>query len=181
MSDKKKLYVIGGKSRTGKSKIAAQTKVLRGSMEILLTDSFRPNGNDDLAWINLMNFLTKTQFSTDVLIEGVAITPQRVHSQLTLDHLILERVVFLGYGHESHADSILACARREPSTDWVAGQLRADPDYENKVRSWMQPGIRESFELKKAANEHGYGYFDITDYPIFEEYQRTVTNYLFRP
>jgi hypothetical protein len=171
--------VIGGKSRTGKSRIAAQTKIHHGSIEILVTDSFRPNGNDNLAWTNLIDHLRGTQFSTDVLIEGVAITLQRAHL-LTLDQLILERAVSPGYGRESHADTILACARREPNADWVAGQLRADPDYENKVRSWMGDGVRESVELKKETNEYGYGYFDITDYPIFEEYLSIVTNYLLR-
>jgi hypothetical protein len=177
MPDNRKLYVVGGKSRTGKSKIAAQTKIRHELIEILKTDSFRPNGNDDQAWLNLTDHLRNTQFSGDVLIEGVAITPPRVH-QLAIDHIILERAVFLGYGRESHADTILACARREPKTDWVARQLRVDPNYENDVRSWMRPGIRESAELKEKASKYGYGYFDITDYPIFEDYVAAVTTYL---
>ena len=177
MPDNNKLYVIGGISRTGKSKIATQTKIRHESIEILGTDAFRRNGNNDQAWLNLIDHLRKTTFNGDVLIEGVAITPQRVH-QLALDHFILERAVFLGYGRESHADTILACARREPEADWVAGQLRVNPNYENEVRNWMPPGTRESSELKEEANKYSYGYFDITDYPIFEEYVSAVTTYL---
>ena len=170
---------MGGKSRTGKSKIAAHVKLLHGSIETFVTDAFRPNGNDELAWLNLTNHLRTTQFNGDVLIEGVAIKPQRVN-ELALEKFVLARAVFLGYGKESHADTILACARRETKTDWVAGKLRVNPQYENDVRSWMGPGIPESAELKKEAEEYGYGYFDITDHPIFEEYVSAVATYLLR-
>ena len=67
----KKLYVIGGRPRTGKSIIAGLVNALRGNVETLCTDKFRPNGNDELAWQNMVNHLMTTSFSTDVIIEGV--------------------------------------------------------------------------------------------------------------
>jgi hypothetical protein len=69
------LYVIGGKSRTGKSKISQKIRTRHGSLEIVSTDSFREGRNDDLAWVRLVNHLRETKFPSGVLIEGVAITP----------------------------------------------------------------------------------------------------------
>jgi len=172
-----RLYVIVGKSRTGKTKIAKRVQACHESLQILQTDRFRPNGNDELAWRNIVSHLTKARFTSDVLIEGVAITPKKVH-ELSLDEFVVHKVVFLGYGSASHADTILTHARSNPESDWVSGQLRINPHYENDVREWMRTGIPESAEMKNEAEAFGYGYFDITDYSTFEEYAKAVAAYL---
>jgi hypothetical protein len=177
MTEKNKLYAIGGKSRTGKTKISGTVATRHGSLEVFGTDTFRPHRNDDFAWRDLVGHLTTTHLTSDVLIEGVAITPQRVQ-ELKVDHLVLQKAVFLGFERESHADTILEHARREPKGNWVAAKLKANPAYENDVRNWMQPGVQQSAELKKEADKWGYGYFDITDYPTFEEYANAVATYL---
>jgi len=85
--------------------------------------------------------------------------------------------VFLGYGRESHADTILAYGREHPD-DWVYGQLRENPRYAEEVRKWMQAGVPESAQMRKEAEACGFGYFDLTDYQWFEEYAEAVTTYL---
>jgi hypothetical protein len=172
-----RLYVIGGKSRTGKSKISRKVRISHGPLEVLNTDSFRLDGNDDQAWVRLTNHLTRTIFSSDVLIEGVAITPQRIHG-LDIPALTLQKAVFLGYSRESHAHSILNHARQTGESDWVYRQLQKNPSYKNDVWSWMKPGIAESAQLKIDAEGFGYGYFDVTDYADFEKYVTEVIEYL---
>jgi len=179
MTEQRRLFVIGGRPRTGKSTIANRVKARRGPLEILHTDQLRPHGDDELAWQNTVNCLKTVSFAMEVLIEGVAITPSKVHS-LKLDTLALESAVFLGYGRASHADTILEPARKAKDKDWVYGQLQANPEYESEVRSWMVAGIQQSAQLKRDAEYFGYGYFDITDYPTFEEYAATVTSYLLK-
>jgi hypothetical protein len=66
----KQLYVIGGRLRTGKSIIAGCVNALRGTANPLCTDKFRPSGNDELAWQNMVNHLKTKSLSTDV-IKGV--------------------------------------------------------------------------------------------------------------
>lgn len=175
----KKLYVIGGRPRTGKSVIAARVNARHGPVEILCTDHFRPNGNDELAWQNTVNRLKTASFATDVLIEGVAITPSKLHS-LKLHTVSLETAVFLGFSRSAHADTILRHARKAKGKDWVYAKLQKNPGYENDVRSWMDPGIAESAQLKREAQQFGYGYFDITDYSEFEDYADAVTSYLLK-
>jgi len=172
----RRLYVIGGLSRTGKSKIARHIGSSLENLLILGTDAFRPNGNDTLAWLNLVDYLTKNKFNSDVLIEGVAITPEKVN-QLNLVEFS-SKAVFLGFGRESHANSILTHAEREKANDWLYIELQAGRYTEAGIRNSMKGGIEESTKLKREAEKYGYGYFDITDYMNFDEYIRNVTNYL---
>jgi hypothetical protein len=171
------LYVIGGKSRTGKSKISQKIRTRHGSLEILSTDSFREGRNDDLAWDRLVNHLREANFPSGVLVEGVAITPRRIY-ELNIPDLALQKAVFLGYSRESHADSILNHAQQARHKDWVFNQIQKNPSYVNDVRGWMKAGILESAQLKIDAEACGYGYFDITDYPDFEKYTTDVADYL---
>jgi len=172
------LYVIGGKSRTGKSTISQRIKTRHGSLEIRNTDSFRVGGNDALAWERLTKHLRETNFPAGVLVEGVAITPQRIY-ELDVPTLALQKAVFLGYSRESHADSILNHAQQARHKDWVFNQIQKSPSYVNDVRGWMKDGIRESAQLKIDAEACGYGYFDITDYSDFDKYVADVADYLF--
>ena len=171
------LYVIGGISRTVKSKISQRIKILHVSLEILNTDSLRKGGNDNQAWDRLEKRLREANFPAGVLIEGVAITPQRIY-ELNIPTLALQKAVFLGYSRESHADSILNHAQQARHKDWVFNQIQKNPSYVNDVRSWMKAGILESAQLKIDAEARGYGYFDITDYPDFEKYATDVADYL---
>src|SRR5580700_7691116 len=129
-NDMTPLYVIGGKSRTGKSKISQRIKTRHGSLEILNTNSFRMGETDDLAWDRLAKRLRETNFLTDVLVEGVAITPQRIYG-LNIPTLALQKAVFLGYSRESHADSILNHAQQARQKDWVFRQMQKNPSYVN--------------------------------------------------
>ena len=171
------LYVIGGKPRTGKSKISQRVKTRHGSLEILSTDSFRVGGKDDLAWVGLAKHLRETTFPSGVLVEGVAITPRRIY-ELNIPALALQKAVFLGYSRESHADSILNHAQQARHKDWVFNKIQQKPSYVDEVRGWMKAGIHESAQLKIDAEAYGYGYFDITDYADFEKYMTDVADYL---
>ena len=116
----------------------------------------------------------------DVLIEGVALTPSKLHS-LKLDSVVaLEAAVFLGFSRNAHADTILRHARQAKERDWVYRELQKNPGYENEVRSWMGPGIEASTQLKREAEQFGCGYFDITDYQEVEDYADAVTSYLLK-
>ena len=134
-------------------------------------------GNDDLAWDRLAKRLTENNLPCGVLIEGVAITPQRIY-ELNIPTLALQKAVFLGYSRASHAHSILNHAQQARHKDWVFNQMEKNPSYVNDVRSWMKTGIPESAQLKIDAEACGYGYFDITDYPDFEKYVADVADYL---
>jgi hypothetical protein len=170
------LYVIGGKPRTGKSKISQRVKTRHGSLEILSTDSFREGRNDDLAWDRLVNHLREANFPSGVLVEGVAITPRRIY-ELNIPDLALQKAVFLGYSRKTHAESILNHAKHH--RNWVSKKLREIASYTDEVRGgWMKAGIPESAQLKIDAEAYGYGYFDITDYADFEKYMTDVADYL---
>jgi adenylate kinase family enzyme len=170
------LYVIGGKPQTGKSTISERIGSRHG-LEILHTDSFQTvPRNDGLTWDRTVKHLRETNFPSGVVIEGVAITPRRIH-ELDIPALALQKAVFLGYSRESHAESILNHAKHHKN--WVAKKIREKPSYVDEVRGgWMKTEIPESAQLKKDAEAYGCGYFDITDYSDFEKYMTDVADYL---
>ncbi len=172
---KNKLYVIGGMSRVGKTLVALKMKEKHSCLEILSVDRFRPGGNDNQGWLNLVNHLKEGTFKSEVVIEGKAITPEGVRD-LKLENFVLGNVVFVGFGRESHADAILAYAYK--IKDWVFNEIQAGRYTEQTIRSWMTTGIPESEDLKKRAVNNKFGYFDITDFPTFEEYTEVVSDYL---
>jgi hypothetical protein len=174
-NDMTPLYVIGGKPRTGKSTISERIGSRRG-LEMVHTDSFQTvPRNDGLTWGETVKHLRETNFSSGVLVEGVAITPRRIR-ELNIPGLALQKAVFLGYSRESHAESILSHAKHH--RNWVAKKIRQNPSYADEVRGWVKAGIPESAQLKIDAEACGYGYFDITDYPDFEKYVTDVADYL---
>jgi adenylate kinase family enzyme len=154
------LYVIGGKPQTGKSTIS-QRIASRLGLEIVHTDLFQKvPRNDGLTWDRTVKHLRETNFPSGVVLEGVAITPQRIH-ELNIPTFALQKAVFLGYSRESQAESILNYAKH--NRNWVAKNIREKPSYVDEVRGWVKAGIHESARLKIDAEAHGYGYFDITD------------------
>lgn len=169
------LYVIGGKPQTGKSTISQ--RIGSHGFEIVHTDSFQKvPRNDGLTWDRTVKHLRGTNFPSGVVIEGVAITPRRIH-ELNIPGLALQKAVFLGYSRKTHAESILNHAKHH--RNWVSKKLREIASYTDEVRGgWMKAGIPESAQLKIDAEAYGYGYFDITDYPEFEKYMTDVADYL---
>jgi 2-phosphoglycerate kinase len=129
---------------------------------------------DDLAWESALGFIDSYDWAdrVNLLIEGVAITPERVH-RLKLRHLSL-RAIFVGYSGESHAASIFAHADKKK--DWVYEWLKKGGD-RAEVKDWVLGGISQSALFKKQAEKFGYGYFDLSLRP-FREHVRAVLNYL---
>jgi len=159
------LYVVGGLSRVGKGKVAARMKERDASLEAFSTDQFRPSGDNEQAWLNIIDFIERRQFTSDVIIEGIAISPQKVHG-LELNNLKVKRVAFIGYSNESHADFVLAHAAQAKNADWVYSGMQAGRISEQEVRGWTKSGIPESAKLRTEAETYGYAYFDVTACPF---------------
>lgn len=130
---------------------------------------------DDLAWIGVTGLIERFDYrnNTDVLIEGIAVTPERVH-RLKLKNLKI-RAVFIGYNNESHAGSILRYS--EKNNDWVRTWIQEHGGDRSRVKDWVKKGIVKNNAVKRQARRFGYRYFDITERP-FKQHTQAVLKYL---
>jgi 2-phosphoglycerate kinase len=137
----------------------------------------RPKGEDDLAWAGVLGLIETydRKDSADVIIEGVAITPERIHA-LTLKNLSV-RAAFIGYGDSAHLQAILAYS--EKKKDWVHTSIKEHGGDASHVTKWARDGVVKSRKLKKHAEEFGYGYFDVSARP-FREHAAAVLAYLLK-
>jgi len=131
--------------------------------------------DDELAWAGTLGLIETydRKNNVDVLIEGIAVTPERV-SRIKLKNLAI-RAVFIGYGDESHADSVIAYSKKEG--DWVQTWLKEHDGDDTNVKDWLRKGVVKSKRVEKLAKKFGYGYFDITKRP-FKEQVQAVADYL---
>jgi 2-phosphoglycerate kinase len=132
---------------------------------------------DDLAWlaaVGLINAYDRSD-NIDVLVEGNAVTPERVH-QLKLKNLIV-RAAFIGYNDESHLASILAYSKQ--NKDWIYKWIQEHKGDDAHIKQRAQGKIKKSIVIKKLAKKFGYGYFDVAKEP-FRKHIDAVTSYLLR-
>ncbi len=133
-------------------------------------------GEDALAWRCAVGLIENHDWSNqhDVLMEGVAITPEGAHA-LKLNNFAL-KAVFIGYNNESHAESIIAHAKQK--MDYVYGEMLRSGKSDAYVRENIKGDIQRSNEVRKRAKKLGYPYFDATEHSSFEEHVQAVLNYL---
>jgi 2-phosphoglycerate kinase len=137
------------------------------------------NLNEDaLAWRCAVSLINNYDAANrhDVLLEGVAITPEEVNA-LKLKNLIL-KVVFVGYNNESHADNIIAHAKE--AHDYIYGEMLRSGKGDAYVRENIKNDIKRSDEIKLQAEKLGYAYFDATKAASFEDHIQTVVNFLLK-
>ena len=133
--------------------------------------------NDNLTWDGVLGLIETydRKNNIDILIEGIAVTPERV-SRLKLKNLSI-KAVFVGYSNESHADAILKSSKK--NKDWIQIWLKEHGGDESLVEDWVKEGIIKSKRVEKLAKKFGYKYFDITKRP-FREYVKAVSDYLLK-
>jgi hypothetical protein len=147
-----------------------------GNLKVHKADfSVKNETEDKLTWKGIVGLIDKYDEAnkTDVLIEGIAVTPERVH-RLKLKNLSV-KAAFLGYDNMSHLDTILTYSKNK--NDWVQVWIKEYKGSDAHVREWVRKEIARSAKVKKLSKKFRYGYFDITKYP-FEKYVRTVLRYL---
>jgi len=178
MKKKHSLYIIGGRPKVGKGEIAKKMKELDFVGNIFSTDDFRINGNDEIAWQRVIDKIENNQFDSDVLIEGVAIIPKKVH-ELQLKNLAVKKVIFIGYGNESFFDLIMdhSCkVNKAGGHDYFyPEEMRRRAKGEPSQKDSM---MRESEDLKRQAEEYSYEYYGATKQPTLEDYTQIFINHL---
>lgn len=130
---------------------------------------------DDLAWIGMQGIIQTYDRpgKSDLLIEGIAITPERIHA-LKLKSFIV-KAVFVGYSDPSHVASILDYSQKKK--DWVYKWIQERRGKTSDVNNWVKKGIVSSAKMEKAAKKFGYKYFDVTKRP-FKKHVTAVLGYL---
>jgi hypothetical protein len=137
----------------------------------------RLKGEDELAWTAVKGIIETYDRKNivDVLVEGLAATPERLH-QLKLKNLRL-KAIFVGYSKPSHAAAILNYTRAK--RDWVSVWLKEQGGDISLLDKWVAKGIRKNKKLKRSAEKFGYRYFDLSTWP-FKEHLKIATNYFMR-
>jgi hypothetical protein len=119
-----------------------------------------PKGEDALAWEGVLGLIESydRKNAADVIVEGVAATPERVH-KLKLKNLRL-CAVFIGYENVSHFQSVLAYANKKK--DWVYTSIKEHGGDTAHIFQGVKDGIVKSRRIRKSAQRFGYGYFDVS-------------------
>lgn len=132
---------------------------------------------DDLAWLCARGIIHGHDRAnkSDMLVEGIAVTPERVH-QLKLKNLTI-RAAFIGYNNESHLSTIMAYSKKKK--DWVYRWIQEHDGDDAHVKKWAQKERVKSVAMEKLAKKFGYAYFDVTKRP-FKEHVAAITKYLLR-
>lgn len=130
---------------------------------------------DDLAWIGMQGIIQAYDRpdKSDLLIEGIAITPERIHA-LKLKSFIV-KAAFIGYSDPSHVASILDYSQKKK--DWVYKWIQERGGKTSDVNDWVKNGIVASAKMERSAKKFGYNYFDVTKRP-FKKHVAAVLGYL---
>lgn len=123
------------------------------------------------AVIGMLDYYRKN--GSSVAFEGSAFTPAWV-ARLDLEGFNV-RAAFVGYTNASHADAVISHAYDNPG-DWINVWLKAEGGNEQPIREWVAQEAVACKNLKKAAETHGYPFFDISSQP-FETYKSAVLDY----
>lgn len=131
---------------------------------------------EELTWKNivgLVNYYDRPR-GASIVIEGMAITPERVKS-LSLKNLEL-KVVFLGFTDESHFEKIFEYSNI--NKDWIHKKINEeDGGDDSHVRKWLKETLEENKKMEALATEYGYSFFSPHE-GDFDEYCDKVVKYL---
>lgn len=111
----------------------------------------------------------------DLIIEGLAITPEYVHS-LQLKNLEV-RAVFVGFVEDRYLESLLKYAYE--NKDWIYTAIQENNGDDTKVREWFQETKEQNKKLALAAKEYGYGFFPVNN-ESFDIHIKEATDYLLK-
>jgi hypothetical protein len=118
----------------------------------------------------------------DLLVEGVAITPEKVH-QLKLEHLA-KKVLFVGYSDPaSYVQSRIAYAKEMKNTkdnnyDWSELQTREEEVYTKILLKEATTQGLKNLDVQKQSRDLGYKYLDLSQ-RSFEAHVKEALDYLF--
>jgi 2-phosphoglycerate kinase len=165
----------------GESYINVDQLDLRGTTVFRRPGSLKPHkrairrslSEQDLTWkavVGLIEHMDRK--NKDVFIEGIALTPQRVHS-LRLHHLSL-RAAFVGFTREDHLAQILRYAHRHQ--DWIHASIK-EHGSDAYARHWFNENLQRNLETKKQCQRYGYRFFDVSQ-PPFKKFVQKVSRYL---
>jgi 2-phosphoglycerate kinase len=141
-------------------------------------------GEDANAWNALVGLIDEYDRANrgDVVIEGVAISPDRVHALAVTN--LSKRVVFIGYSNaESYVQSRIEYAKTAKDSavnnyDWPEIQRKGEEMFKKELLSDAQAQVPKNAVLEEQARALGYEYFDIIKRP-FDEHIKTAMSYLF--
>jgi|SRR5579859_2036987 len=173
------LYFIGGKSQVGKSEIAKKIGIQNDHISIVHTDMWRVwipgHDPDELGWPRITQFINSNKNQLDMLVEGVAVTPERVKK---LEDENTLRAAFVGYGNEEYVNAMLRYAEAHPNEYLYKEEARRKTAGEPSHRENFTEQVSGSEELRKQAEAMGYKYFGMTEPPSFEERIQPIIDYL---
>jgi 2-phosphoglycerate kinase len=134
-----------------------------------------PKSEDDFSWLGILGLIEgyDRKNTTDVIIEGIAVKPKRVHG-LKLKNLKI-RAAFIGYNDISHLKAILAHSKQQK--DWVHTSIKEHGGDTSHIEAGVRRGIKHSEKTERLAKKFGYGYFDVTARP-FKQHVMAVVAYL---
>lgn len=107
-----------------------------------------------------------------LIIEGVAITPERVNS-LQLKNTDI-KAAFLGCTEMAFLENILEYSKKHK--DWVYKAIQENNGDDASIREWFTSVIKESKQMAIQAEKFGYAFFPV-DSANFEKYCNTVADY----
>ncbi len=113
---------------------------------------------EELTWKTIQGLIQYYDHNENrsLIIEGMAITPERVKS-LNLKNMKL-KAVFVGFTDPSHLDSILKYAYE--NEDWVHTKItKENGGDDTSVREWFNAELEQNNKVEALAKEYGYGFF----------------------
>ncbi len=109
-----------------------------------------------------------------LIIEGVAITPERVKS-LSLKNFKL-KAVFLGFNNESYLKNILDYSHEHKDWLYKKVMIESGGDY-SVAETWFKEELIRSKEVAMLAEKYGYKFFSPQE-KNFQKYRDEVVEYL---
>jgi len=94
-----------------------------------------------------------------VAMEGTEFSPAWA-AELRLPGFAI-KAAFVGFTDPAHADAILAHAQAN-GHDWINEWLQQENGDDTKIREWAQKRAQACSQLKTAAEQHGFPFFDIS-------------------
>lgn len=135
-------------------------------------------GEDAFGWDGVMGMIgfyhAVNKF--DVLVEGVAVTLERVSELKKFLPSFRTRAIFIGYSKESVADEIIEYSNKHHDHLWV--EMQNSGKGENYIREMVRNQIPINEKNKALIGRYGedFKYFDRSE-RSFEEHIKSITDY----
>ena len=181
--------IFVGQNR-GLSAIAfeGEATFVSSSGEKIPPDKFKipSQGEDDNACDALVGLIHDydRENQNDVLIEGVAVTPERA-SELKLSNFE-KKVFFIGYSNaELYVQRRIAHAKEVKDSesnnyDWPPIQAKGEESHAQDLLREAREQVPRNAALKTRVERLGFPYFDLTE-KSFDEHVKAVMGYLWPP